>query len=161
MSNFRIEDAVNVVKEIMGIAYDASQEIRFAFDNREALRSKNFMSISNRLETTKERYKFPITTISVIVEIAENVVQQQPLQKKPFRMQECKYCPLYNQQESSECVKCHTLTHHTDRIPIYTVMQKAGEKGTDWGIDWLLNHFNDNERARIKAEFYARQNRQY
>ena len=157
MSNFRIEDAVNVVKEITGIIYDASQEGRFAFENREALRSKNFISISNRLEMTKERYKISIGIFSAIVDIAERIASPPPTNTKTSRTPECEYCFRYSQQNSDECIKCHRLTNYTNMIPVYVIMQKAGDKGIDWGIDWLLgNDFTVNDKAKIKGEFYAR-----
>ena len=157
MSNFRIEDAVNVLKEITGIIYDASQEGRFAFENREALRSKNFVSISSRLEMTKERYKIPIGILFAIVDIAENIASPPPSNAKTSRTSECDSCFRYSQQNSDECKKCYLLTNYTNMIPVYFIMQKAGEKGIEWGIDFILSKkFTVNDKARIKEEFYAR-----
>ena len=157
-SNFNIEDAVDIIKEIVGVICDISQERRFIFDNREALRIKNFIDISNRLEMTKERYKFAIEIFFLIFDIAERVASPPPPSRKnkSLRMQACEYCLRYIQQDSNECAKCHALTHYTNCIPVYAIMQKAGEKGIDWGIDWLLDQFTERDKARVKGEFYAR-----
>jgi hypothetical protein len=97
--------------------------------------------------------------LSTIVDITENIATPPKLQRnKILRMQECEYCPRYNQQDSDDCKMCHELTHYTNMIPIYAIMQKAGEKGVEWGIDWLLAQFSDYDRAKIKREFYARYN---
>ena len=159
-SNFEIEDAVNIMEELANITYDVIQERKFIHDNSEALKSKNFFSISSRLDMTKEKYKTAIDIFSMIVNIAERVAPQPPSRTKSPRLAECVYCIRYGQQDSEECDKCHKLTHYTNFIPAYAVMQKAGEKGIEWGIDWLIDSFTEEDKAKVKREFYAMQKQQ-
>lgn len=150
--NFNIDDAVSVLNELMGIACDIAQERKFINGNREALGSRNPFSIANRLDVTHERYKTPIEILSKIAD----KIPPPPQEKPSFRMKECQYCPNYNRQDSVECQNCHILTFRTDMIPIYAVMQKAGEKGIEWGVDWLLKQLTSYENAvKIKKQFYA------
>ena len=163
---FNFDDAVNVVKELAGIIYDVAQDWKFASDNREALSSKNTLNISNRLDMTIERYKVAITIFFTINEIADEVAPVSPTtQRKPRRMSECDYCPRYDQQDSIECKKYHHLAYFTDMIPIYAVIQKAGENGIDWGVNWLIERFVDENSitveagVKIKEIFNVRRNR--
>lgn len=157
-SDFRIEDAVNVISEIAGLVSDVAQERRFMIDNRDAIESKNFVNISNRLDMTKEKYKAAIGIFSTISSIADEVAPQVPRRKTSSRMHICSYCFRYSQQDSNDCKNCHALNYFTGMIPIYAVVQKAGEKGVEWGIDWLLEQFadvNNEDKAKIKGAYYA------
>jgi hypothetical protein len=159
--NFNLEDSVNVLKELIGIIYNAAQDRMFAMENLDALRSKNALVISNRLYMTNERYKIAIKILTVIVNIAEGIASPPMRREKSFRLSECVYCYRYNQQESIECKECHRLTYLTDMIPVYTVMQKAGEKGIDWGVDWFIKQIvNAEDGVEVKDRFYEVWNQQ-
>ena len=158
--NFSFKDAENIIKEITDIACDAKQEFNFAMDNREALKSKNTMVISNRLKMTNERYRIAIEILSMIIDIAREIAPPPTRRAPSLLMSECTYCYRYNQQESIECKECSQLTYRTDMIPVYAVMLKAGEKGIEWGADWFIKQIADEKNVgKVKERFYVRRNR--
>lgn len=153
--NFNLEDTANVVNDLVEIACDIAQERNFVFDNREALRSRNPVSVSNQLYMTDERYKVAIEIFSMIFNIAEKVASSPPREKSSSRTSECKYCPNYHMQDSLECQRCGRLSYLTYMIPIYAVMLKAGEKGIEWGADWFIKQLVSGEDVlKVREQFY-------
>ena len=57
-----------------------------------------------------------------------------------------------------KCYDCHNLGYLTDKILLFSAMQKAQEKGVDKavekGIDWLAKQFG-NDADEIRKTYYA------
>ena len=155
-SSFNLDDASSAVQELVGIIYDTVQHKKFIDENKEALESKNPMRISDRLEYTEKEYKTPITIFSTISNLADEIAPRPPKTTTCLPMSACKSCLWNTRQEATECIKCRRLSYFTSMIPVYAVMQKAGEKGIDWGVDRVLklwvaeNSITFEESIKIK-----------
>ena len=179
--NFSIDDAIKLLNMTFGITccvYEFVTDISFQDENRKILQTRNARDIVYRLGRTEERYDNAIRLCDTITGIAARIrntktpVSAPVMQMAPRK--EYTVCSICYRQimvsvpwqgyfwqptpAIAKCYDCDLLDYLTDRILLFSAIQKAQEKGiekaVEKGIDWLARQFG-NDADEIRRTYYA------